>query len=311
MSVAFFTMVAILSLAVIILAAKYMIIAISSYSKKTGLSDFIVGFLIVSIGTSVPELSTGIMSAIAGRNELSFGNVIGANLLDVTIVLGLSIVLLKHYRNTSTLMTKSMYAMYLIVGLPLLLGFDGVISRMDGFILLMFFLFYVLSLLRKEHEFGRVKESVLFKHIAVDMVTFLLALIAILLGARFLVFSSIQLSNELNIPLFLIGLIFISLTTTTPELTIGIKSALSKHSNLSFGNVFGAIAMNTTLVVGISSIIHPIPVSLMSMLLPMGFLIGSVVYASLLFRKPSITYKDGIFLIMIYLAFICLQVIFS
>jgi len=183
-----FIIIALLSLIVIFWSAEYLLLAISNYSKKTGLSHYIIGFLIVAMGTSLPELSTGIMSAVAKNNVLSLGNVIGANILDVTLILGIIFIITGRMKNTENILSKSMISFYLVILLPLLLGIDGNISRIDGLILIIVFVLYLISLLRKEHSFGNIKKNVKFDLIIIDMVTFLFALVALLLTSRF--FSS-------------------------------------------------------------------------------------------------------------------------
>jgi len=305
-SLLFFSIVALLSLIVIILAAKYLVDSITSYARKTGFSNYIVGFLVVAIGTALPDLSTGIMAAIAGRSELALGDAIGANILIVTLVLGLTLIIMKRYKNKDRSIGRTMYAMYFIILLPLIMSYDGSISRIDGIILVIIFFLYIFSLLKRENESGKVKESISFSRIIVDMLVFLFALGSLLLGARYLVHSSIQLSNILDIPLFFIGLVFISLANTMPEIFIGIKSAMSRHTEISFGNVFGAVAINTTLVIGISAIISPINIQFSEYLWPILFSIAIIAFASLLFIKKEINYKHGIALVAFYILYIIL-----
>jgi cation:H+ antiporter len=107
-SLLFFSIVALLSLIVIILAAKYLVDSITSYARKTGFSNYIVGFLVVAIGTALPDLSTGIMAAIAGRSELALGDAIGANILIVTLVLGLTLIIMKRYKNKDRSIGRTM-----------------------------------------------------------------------------------------------------------------------------------------------------------------------------------------------------------
>ncbi|MFH1053282.1 MAG: hypothetical protein V1740_02580 [Candidatus Woesearchaeota archaeon] len=310
MDLIFLIIVAVLSFFIIAKSAGYLLLAISNYARMTGMSDYLVGFLVIAIGTSLPELSTGVMSAIVGKNVLSLGNVLGANILDVTLILGINLIVMKKIKNISFIINRSFYMLYIIILLLLILGIDGVISRIDGLILLIIFSMYIISLIRKEHEFGKIKKSIKFKHVIVDMLTFLFALAALLLATRWLVFSSIEISGILDIPIFLIGLIFISITTTMPEFMISIKSALRKQNNISFGNLFGAVAINSSLVIGVSALINPIVFEFSQFFRPLLFLITSVFITSMIFRKKVITSEHGFILVIIYILFIFTEIVF-
>ncbi|MFH1316244.1 MAG: hypothetical protein ABII01_01880 [Candidatus Woesearchaeota archaeon] len=302
--------VALLSFFIIAKSAGYMLLAITNYAKKTGMSHFLIGFLVIAIGTSLPELSTGIMSAIVGKNVLSLGNVIGANILDVTLILGINLIVMKKIKNIGFVINRSFYLLYIIILLLLILGIDGVISRIDGLILLIIFSMYIISLIRKEHELGKIKKSIKFKHVIVDMLTFLFALTALLLATRWLVFASIEMSGILDIPIFLIGLIFVSITTTMPEFMVSIKSALKKQNNISFGNLIGAVSINSSLVIGVSALINPIVFEFSQFFRPLLFMITSVFITSMIFRKKIITSEHGFILVIIYVLFIFTEIVF-
>lgn len=302
-------LVALASILVISISAKYAIAAICRYAETTGISKYLIGFLIVSIGTSMPELSTAIVGSLAGQGTLLLGDIIGANILVVTLILGITAFVGKSIKIKSRTPDKTILTMMGMVILPLLLGIDGTFSRLDGGILLGAFILYVYSLLKKEKTLGKIKEKVPVKQIVSDMVVFLGSIIALLLSARWLLISSLHISMEFNIPVFVMGLFFLAIGTTVPELTISIKSVLSGVSSIAFGDLLGAVVINSTFVLGIGSLINPITFKSSSFIVAGLFMVTSFLIAILFLNKKELNWRDGIGLCMIYLTFVITQIL--
>jgi len=288
---------------VIIRSSSKLIESISNYARTTGISEYLIGFVILSIGTALPELTTGIMSAIVKENVLSLGNVLGANILDATVVLGIAAVIGKKVKIEGKVYERTIITILLVTMLPLLLGLDGSLSREDGLVLITAFFLYLVTLVKKEGELGRIKDDVKWKHIYKDMIVFIISLAILLLGARWLVFSVVEISHQADIPLFLIGSLFITLGTTAPEITVSIHSALGRHSHLTFGNVFGAVIMNATLVLGVTVLIHPILFDRWLFIRTAVFMLVCVYIGSSFLRKEYITWKHGVVLMSLYVLF--------
>lgn len=296
--------VAIVSLLVIMKAASYAITAISSYAKTTGISEYLIGFLVVSIGTSLPELSTAIMGSIAGQSKLILGDLIGANIIDVTIVLGLTAIIGKKIIIEGDAIDKTFLTTIVLVILPLILGFDGKFSRIDGAILLFAFLLYIIRLLKKEGAFGRIKKSISIKEIWKDAAIFLGSMFALLLSTKWFLISCFQIASYFSIPNFLMGLVFVAIGTTIPELTVSIKSVLKGHNHIGFGNILGSIIANITLILGIAAVIRPITFDKARFITSALFMLTSVVIAILFLKKKTITWQEGLALLLVYLTFL-------
>jgi len=305
-----YILVAVLSLFVVIKSAGLLIKSISVYAKKAGISEYIIGFLVVSIGTTLPDISTAIFASMIHQGQLILGDVVGANLLDMTIVIGLMAVIAKRIDIHEKIMNKTILIVIAMVSLPLILGLDGKFSRTDGVILMIAFGLYILRLVRKEKETGHIKNSVLWKNIWKEMFVFLGSLVALLLSARWLVVSTIEISKIWHIPIYFMGLIFIAIGTTTPEISVGIKSALSGKTSIAFGDVLGAIVVNSSFVIGLTAILSPFTFPKSSVLISAFFMILAVIIGVLLLRKGHLTRKMGILLLSIYFVFI-LTSIFS
>lgn len=298
--------VALASIVLIAISAKYAIGAISNYAKNTGISDYLIGFLVVSVGTSLPDLSTAIVGSIANQGAIVLGDVIGANILDVTLVLGITAIVAKKLKITGQVLSKTSLYVLPIVIVPLVLGFDGKLSNIDGIILLLVFCYYTYMTLKKEQSFGYVKKNVPFKLLWKDMVVFLGSITALLLSARWLLISSLQIANYFSIPPYIMGLVLVAFGTTTPELTIGILAVLkgAEHKQIMFGNILGAVVLTSTFVLGVAAILRPIVFD-RNVFLSTGMFMVTAVYIGILFiNKKEITWKEGIGLLLIYLTFL-------
>lgn len=299
---------AVLSILVIMKSASYAINAIIDYAKKTGISEYLIGFLVVSIGTTLPDLSAGIFASLSGQGALILGDVIGSNILDVTVVLGIAAVIARKVKVHGKIVDRTMFTTLFMVLLPLLLGLDGMISRLDGMILLTAFLVYLSRLLKREGELGKVKKDVKWKNIWKDMFVFVGSLIALLLSARWLVISALRLSYIFNIPVFVMGLVFVAIGNTTPELMVQIKAVMSGHTTIGFGNILGAVVANSTLVIGISSIINPILFDKKAFMIPALFAVTAVYIGILFIKKKEVTWQEGIALFLIYATFLASEI---
>ena len=298
--------VAILALVIIMKSASYAITSISNYAKKTGISEYLIGFLVVSIGTSLPEICTAVFSSLANNGAISLGDAIGANVIDVTVVMGLTAIFGRKIFVKDKI-GRTFYVILALVTLPLLLGLDGKLSRYDGVILLLAFCIYILSLIKKEKTFGKVKAEIRLKDIWKDIFVFGGTLAALLLAARWFVLSAATMAYMLEIPNFLMGIIFVAVATTIPELTVEIKSILRRHSGIAFGDIMGSVAANISLVVGIASVINPIYFARTRFMISSIFMILVVLISLLFLRRRRINWKHGIFIVSLYILFIIIQ----
>jgi len=300
-------LVGVLSIFIIMKSAGYAITAISSYARKTGMSEYFIGFFVVSIATSFPELSTAIFASIAKEGGLFLGDVIGGSIIDLTVVFGLTAIFGGVIYIKEKTVTKALIPLFVLVLIPLILGLDGVLSRIDGLILLISFAVYMVLLVRREGKFGHMKKNVELRNIWMDGLVFGGTLAALLLATRWFVLSSISLAHALNVPVFLMGLVFVAMGTTLPELTVNLKSILSHHQGIAFGDVFGSVMANLTLVTGIGVMIEPVVFDKFRFLVTGSILLFGVLLAVLFIRGKKITWKHGLVLLVLYIVFLLSQ----
>ena len=293
----------------LVVSAEFLVKSLTKVAFYLKLSEFVVGFMIVALATSLPELFVGITSVLAGEPELSVGNVLGANIIDLTLVIGIITLLRKGIKvETKAVRTDTMY-MFIIAMLPLVLMLDQKICRFDGFLLLTAFFLYVLRLFKQERRFretiDHVPEGVFIKSIVYACVSLLL----LLLSAEILVKSASFLAGEegLGIPEILIGLLFISFGTTLPELTFEAKAVLMRHRYMALGDLIGSVVANTTLVLGVVALLsnRPIEPNFLLFLTSSFFMIVvAFLFTTFVECEKHILWQEGVALIMLYVLFV-------
>ena len=286
------------------ISAGYIITALSDYAHKTGVSDYLIGFLVVSIGTSLPELTTAFVASFTNGGNLLLGDVLGANIIDVTVVLGLTAIVGKKIFVHGKILDKTIFTVMIMALLPLVLGIDGNLNRFDGIILVGAFLMYIYSLLRKEGEFGTLKKELKWKDIWQDMAIVSLSIIALLLSTNWLLISAKQIAVLLDAPQFVIGLLLIAVGTTIPEITVELRSILRGAQGIAFGDILGSVVVNSSLVLGVAALLNPIEFEVSSFVNSAFFMVTSVYIALLFIKKKTITWQEGIGVLLLYITFL-------
>lgn len=305
----FHLIIAICSLAVVIKGSDLVVYGISHYARRLGVSDYLIGFLVISIGTAIPELTASITGTLVNQGQIVFGTVLGANLFELPL-LGLILLISKKIKTKQSIGMNAPIITFFMIILPLLLVTDGVLSKVDGAILIIAFLVYIARLWHDEGKLGKMKKNVKLKDMWKDTLIFGISLAALLLGARYLVFSSIFISNALNISPYIVGLIVIGVGASAPELTVQLRSVFKHRQNLAFGNVLGSLVANSAMVLGIAAIIKPIHIQPSTILVTSIFLTIGILYALKIMIKKEVTWKHGLTLILFYIAFLIAEWIF-
>jgi len=190
----------------------------------------------------------------------------------------------------------------MLIILPLMLVMDGSLSRVDGIMLVFAFFVYILRLWKGEGQLGRIKKNVKLKNIYKDGLIFIGSLIALLLSARWLVFSSLEISKIMDISPFIIGFVVIGIGASTPEFMVQVRSVLRKKQDIVLGNVFGSLVANSALVLGITALIAPFSISFGTIMNVALFMTAGVLFILFLTGRESVNWKHGLVMIGIYAA---------
>ncbi|MCX6737941.1 MAG: sodium:calcium antiporter [Candidatus Parcubacteria bacterium] len=282
---------------------------------------FIVATILMGFLTSTPEFFVAITSAAAKKTELSFGNIIGADIILLTIVIGIGVLIGGNIKIKDKTLHRSMMFASLYALLPLFLIMDGEVSRWDGVILIAAMIFYLRELIIRQREVGdkylNDKQDAdnpqdirgEFKDFFKNLTIFLTGLALIILCAELMVFSAGRLALAFNIPLVLIGILGVAIGTSLPELTLGIRSALMKENDLILGNVFGSVIINSTFILGTAALICPFRIYDLPLYVDGFIFTGFTVFIFLIFAKTrnEIDRREAKFLLFLYALFFVIQ----
>lgn len=297
-----------ISFFLVIRSSDYITLSIASYARKIGVSDYLIGFLIVGIGTSLPEFISSLMGNQLGEPTIVFGTLLGSSVTTTTIVLGVLAICAGKVKLQDRLLTKTRYLIFPLCILPLILAYDGIISRVDGLILIGAFIAFVMIVWRQEGTFGEMKSDVRLRHLYKDGIIFLIALMALLLSARFLVFSSIVFSHRIGIPTYLMALTVIAVGTSVGDLALDLKSIFSGHRNVAVGDIFGGLVFENTLIFGLIALINPIQADFKQLIPAAFFFLMPLAGVMILIRRGEMTRKHGVWLTGCYITFLIVQV---
>jgi len=248
----------------------------SALAKRFGIPPLVIGLTVVAFGTSAPELSVNLLAAFQGNTEISFGNIIGSNIANIGLILGIS-ALIKPLAIEGTIITREIPMMVLASFLILVAGMDNllrnspnVFDRSDGLIFLLIFcvfLFYTIGdLIRKRHadpfiqQVEELSEKKGFKTTGYNIFLFIAGLILLVFGGKLAVDAAVRVAELLNIPRVVIGLTIVAVGTSLPELVTSGVATWKGQTDIAIGNVVGSNIFNLLLVNGLCASLRPIPI---------------------------------------------------
>ncbi len=241
--------------------ADWFVSGASSLAQRFGISQLVIGMTIVAIGTSAPEAAVSIAAALKGSADITIGNIVGSNILNVLIILGISAVITPLAVSKSTLRYEVPF-MIMVTLLLLVQGRDGEIQFMDGCVLLVFFLvylFYLYCIAKKGSDPGEVPVKSQGMKGSIFAVT--AGLVLILLGSNLSVDAASAIARMLGMSERFIGLTIVALGTSLPELFTSVSAARKGNADIAIGNIVGSNIFNILFVVGLSAWIIPVPFS--------------------------------------------------
>lgn len=257
-----------LGLVILLFGGKILVDGASAFAVKLGLSTGLIGLTVVAFGTSMPELIVGINAALKGNSDITIGNVLGSNLSNIGLVLGVTglfypILIRQSHVRFDYLLTV------LVAVLFYGLSYNGDISFWEGIILFLLFLGFNVYLFRNlgsgigdtlEEVEAEVKQVKNYSWIVATGL-FFGGILGLYIGSELLVVNAVKISRELGVSERIIGITIVAIGTSLPELVASIVAALSKRTDLALGNILGSNILNILAVIGITAIIKPIGIS--------------------------------------------------
>jgi len=307
---------------VLIKAADQVVIALRHLSRGSKSTGFVLSALLIALATSFPELFVGITSALEKTPSLSLGNVMGANVANISLIVGLSAWVVGKV-NVHGRFLKRDVAVALVAGvLPLLLILDGELSRTDGLILIAVYCAYASSFFKdrflqiaEEHKKGSYIQRFLRKFTHVDSNKtkeagrLFVGVAMLLVSANIIVRIASVLAEAAGIPVFLVGLVLVSIGTTLPELAFSFRALEDKEPTMFFGNILGSIIANSTLVAGIAAVIAPITITSQSeyMVAAAAFILIFLQFWFFIKSKMRLDRWEAAALLLLYLVFVVVE----
>ncbi len=287
---------------ILVKGADFLIDGASSLAKKLSISEIAIGLTVVAFGTSAPELIVNIFASVGGYHEITFGNILGSNIFNILMALGVAGVITSISVQRNTVLKEIPFllvATLLAFGLTL---WNRDLSMTDGIILLIFlvlFFIYVFGILHAAPpQASTIKEYS-------DLVTFammILGMIGLFFGGKFVVNNAVKIAEYFNVSQKLISLTIVAFGTSLPELVTSVLAVIKGRNDLAIGNVVGSNLFNTLLVLGVSSVISPIPYILV---LNVDFIflcaITLILFLTMFVgKKHKLSRLEAIFFILLY-----------
>ncbi|MDQ3050347.1 MAG: calcium/sodium antiporter [Bacteroidota bacterium] len=302
--------------AILIKGADWLVKGSVSVARRMGISDIVIGLTVVSLGTSSPELIVNLVASLNGNSELAMGNILGSNIVNVLFILGVSALIFPLTVKFNTTYKEIPFA--LLSGLVILfLGndmlFDGqtkaLLSMGDGLVLLGFFaifIYYIIGIAR--NDVAQEQTDVQMQLPKAIFFVFI-GLAGLIAGGHWVVKSAIVIATGFGISQSLIGLTVVAIGTSLPELATSAVAAYKKNTDIAIGNVVGSNIFNIFWILGISSVIHPIPVLQRSNVdFAMNILAGLLLFVFLFIGKRHMLerWQGGAFVLcyILYVAYL-------
>lgn len=269
------------------------------------ISHFVIGATLVAFGTSLPEMAASMMASAEGKSDMAVANVVGSVTFNITLVLGIVFLLAKKMNPARDLFTKDSAWILMPVIIFFLMSYDGIISRIDGAIFILLMVAYLLFLFTSSKEDLEIDESITKERFkwAKTVVLLIVGFTLTVGGAHYVVESGSAIARTFGVSEWIIGLFLISLGTSLPELVVSVVAIKKGNADLSIGNIIGSNVANFSMVLGASSLIEPLGVSMSN---SYDFIImGSASFALFLILVNKLYNKAGaIFLLSILALFI-------
>jgi cation:H+ antiporter len=224
------------------------------------LSTFVIGATVIAFGTSAPELAVAILAALDAAPELAMGNVIGSNIANIGLVLGLT-ALIAPIVITPKRLKREYPPLFLATLIILLLAWDLNIHRSEGIIMLVLLALYLWRSFSQKEDFTTGQEEVGLsphKGIIYQFVLVLAGLVGLVSGAKLLVSGGVSIARMIGISEWFIGITIVAIGTSLPEIVASIMAARRGQGEMAVGNIFGSNIFNILMVLGITSVIHPL-----------------------------------------------------
>jgi len=304
-------------LALLVVGGEFLVRSSVSISRKFHLSRMVIGLTVVSFATSAPELFVSVQAALDGYPYIALGNVIGSNIANIGLVLGITAIISPLFLDRDFYKFNWPVMMLLSIALFFLLKFGNGINRWEGMGLLLVLIIYLWVLIgkaRRNIKIKKLKEAVDVEEVLASNFKIVIWLfiggVALWGGSELLVNGAVSVAEKLGVSNRVIAVTMIAMGTSVPELAASVVAALKQEKALSIGNIIGSNIFNIASVIGITAIIHPIDILGTSASLTFSDLIWMISFAAVIYplaflpKKFMLTRYKGVLLFTAYCIFV-------
>ena len=293
--------------------ADWFVEGASGIADKFGIPQLVIGLTIVAIGTSLPEAAVSISAALKGSAEITIGNVVGSNIMNILVILGLTSVICAVPVQKSTVKYEIPFVIIVTVILALLGLFDNTVGRLDGIILWVLMGVYMVYLLRMAKKGTAQEEEKKEKKQPVWKLLLMVVVGAVMIvgGSDVTVDAATKLATIFGMSERFIGLTIVALGTSLPELVTSVTAAIKGKADIAMGNIVGSNIFNILFVVGTTAVITPVVYS-STFLIDSLIAIGAAVLLLLcVLRKQKLTRPGGLIMLAGYAGYFVYLIRFS
>jgi cation:H+ antiporter len=308
----------------LIKGADYLVQGSSSLAKKLRVSDLIIGLTIVALGTSTPELVVNLVASFRGTVDLAIGNVLGSNIANILLILGVSATIYPLVVHKNTVYKEIPFALLAVLTLFFLVNDQdlasqkaNLLSRGDGLVLLLFFLvfmYYVFSVAvsKPNSEDVVLEEDIEVLPMWQSWMMIIAGILGLVFGGQWVVDSAVAIAKMLGVSEKLIGLTVVAVGTSLPELVTSAMAAYRQKTDIAVGNVVGSNIMNILFILALTAVVSPLSFS-NDLQVDLWMVIGVTVllFLALFVGKRRLLERwQGVVFVLIYLAYILYSLVF-
>lgn len=304
----------IIGFVILIKGANLLVDGAASIANKLKISSIVIGLTIVAFGTSAPEFIVNIFASVQGNTEIAIGNILGSNIANILLILGISAIIYPLATQKNTVWKEIPLSLLAAILLGVLVNdtlidggtFSG-LTRIDGIVLLSFFLIFLY------YTFGIAKVSGENSDLEIKQLSNLKStiyivggLLGLIIGGKWIVDGAIKIAELFNVSQSLIGLTVVAIGTSLPELATSAVAAYKRQTDIAIGNIVGSNIFNIFWILGASALIRPLPFSRNSDLDIMITILASLILFIIMFvgKKHTIERWQGILMIFIYIGYV-------
>ena len=288
----------VLSLASLIWGADLLIAQSERIALRFNISEYVIGATLIALGTSLPEMAASVAASLGGKPEIAVANVIGSNILNITLVLAGVFLLAKRITPHRDFFAKdSSWALFPVL-IFVVMALQGVFDRFDGLLLLAIMGAYLLFLRNSGAEILALEEEVIEE---VEQIPFswmrigvmlIVGFLLVIVGAEFTIESASNIAKSLGVSEWVIGIVMISLGTSMPELIVSVIAALKGKADMAIGNIIGSNMANITVVLGSAAVVNDLKLDFTKYLFDIGTMVAATlmlvfITANKMYSKPA------------------------